>query len=162
MISAHHDERPSSGCQATRNIGCGTQPRACSNAAGPRAVRQLCVVALSWATVLYASAGSAVGVEGPKATIVGLGATTCQRFEADLKNNPAVRRDYLAWAQGFMSGIISSRPPSVDEGLDLAPISFDLIKQLQFLEDYCAQNVSLDFSDAVAALYKRLREESKT
>ncbi|MDU6730631.1 MAG: hypothetical protein E6471_28575, partial [Bradyrhizobium sp.] len=95
-------------------------------------------------------------------TIVGLGATTCRRFEDDVRTSPAVRRDYLAWAQGFMSGIISSRPPGVDEGLDLAPVSFDLIKQLQFLEDYCARNVSLDFSDAVAALYKRLREEGKT
>jgi len=61
-----------------------------------------------------------------------------------------------------MSGIISSRPPGVDEGLDLAPVSFDLIKQLHYLEDYCARNVSLDFSDAVAALYKRLRQEGKT
>jgi hypothetical protein len=36
------------------------------------------------------------------------------------------------------------------------------MRQLQFLEDYCARNVSLDFSDAVTALYKRLREEGKT
>lgn len=100
--------------------------------------------------------------EAPKANIVGLGATTCQRFEADVKANPAVRRDYLAWAQGFMSGIISSRPAGVDEGLDLAPATFDLIRQLQFLEDLCAKNSSLDFSDAVAALYKRLRQEGKT
>jgi hypothetical protein len=38
----------------------------------------------------------------------------------------------------------------VDEGLDL------------FLEDCCAKNTSLDFSDAVDALYKRLRQEGKT
>jgi hypothetical protein len=41
-------------------------------------------------------------------------------------------------------------------------VTFDVMRQLQFLEDYCARNVSLDFSDAVTALYKRLREEGKT
>lgn len=61
-----------------------------------------------------------------------------------------------------MSGIISSRPPGADEGLDLAPVTFDLMRQLHFLEDQCARNSSLDFSDAVAALYKRLRLEGKT
>lgn len=117
---------------------------------------------------LFLAAGFATGATCPlraqaqTAKIVGLGATTCQRFTDDVKANPAVRRDYLAWAQGFMSGIISSRPPGVDEGLDLAPVTFDLLKQLHFLEDHCVRNGSLDFSDAVAALYKRLRQEGKT
>ena len=104
----------------------------------------------------------ASGAEAPKARIVGLGATSCQHFNDDIKSNPALRRDYLAWAQGFMSGIILSRPPGVDQGLDLAPKTFDLISQLHFLEDHCARNTALDFSDAVEALYKRLRLEGKT
>ena len=61
-----------------------------------------------------------------------------------------------------MSGILLSRPPGVDEGLDLNPANFGLINQLNFLEDYCAKSPSLDFSDAVEALYKQLRQESKT
>ena len=61
-----------------------------------------------------------------------------------------------------MSGILSRRPPGVDEGLDLNPATFGLLNQLRFLEDLCAKNSSWDFSDAVAALYKRLREEGKT
>ena len=104
----------------------------------------------------------ASGAEAPKARIVGLGAITCQQFNDDIKANPALRRDYLAWAQGFMSGIILSRPPGVDQGLDLAPKTFDLISQLHFLEDHCARNTAPDFSDAVEALYKRLRLEGKT
>jgi hypothetical protein len=80
----------------------------------------------------------------------------------DVKSNPLVRRDYLAWAQGFMSGILLSRPAGVDEGLDLNPTTFNLVNQLHFLEDHCAKNTSLDFSDAVEALYKRLRQEGKT
>lgn len=50
----------------------------------------------------------------------------------------------------------------VDEGLDLNPVTFSLIGQLQFLEDHCSKNTSLDFSDAVEALFKRLRQEGKT
>ncbi|MDU1671578.1 MAG: hypothetical protein E6833_35925, partial [Bradyrhizobium sp.] len=68
---------------------------------------------------------------------------------------------YLAWAHGFMRGILLSRPAGVDEGLDLNPPSFGLIVQLHFMEDQCAKSPSLDFSDAVAALYKRLRQEGK-
>lgn len=146
------------------------QPRAvngrrCLTAAAiaiSNAGRVLVTAALPLAAIVAVGAGHPLQAQAPTAKIVGLGATTCQRFTDDVKADPSVRRDYLAWAQGFMSGIISSRPPGVDEGLDLAPVSFDLIKQLRFLEDYCARNVSLDFSDAVAALYKRLRQEGKT
>ncbi len=140
--------------------------RSCGSAwmrvTGRRAGRFLLVASMSLAAIVTADAWRALQAEEPKANIVGLGATTCQRFVADVKANSAVRRDYLAWAQGFMSGIISSRPVGVDEGLDLAPATFDLIRQLQFVEDHCARNVTLDFSDAVAALYKRLRQEGKT
>ncbi|MBA7471892.1 hypothetical protein ES707_07204 [subsurface metagenome] len=96
------------------------------------------------------------------ARIVGLGATTCRGFNEDVKSNPTIRRDYLAWTQGFMSGILLGRPPGTDEALDLAPSSFDLNQQLRFLEEYCASHDREDFADAVTALYKRLRQERKT
>ncbi len=96
------------------------------------------------------------------AQIVGLGATTCRQFTADAAADPQVRRDYLAWAQGFMSGIILSRPPGVDAGLELIPPTFGLMDQLRFLEDHCARNDAVDFSTAVEALYKRLRLEGRT
>ena len=100
--------------------------------------------------------------EAQTARIVGLGAATCSQFMADVAANPPMRRDYLAWAQGFMSGIILSRPPGVDQGLDLGPATFGLVAQLRFLEDHCARNGAIDFSAAVEALYKRLRVEGKT
>jgi hypothetical protein len=96
------------------------------------------------------------------AQVVGLGATTCRRFMADAAADPQVRRDYLAWAQGFMSGIVLSRPSGVDVGLDLNPPTFGLMAQLRFLEEHCARNEMADFSSAVEALYKRLRLEGKT
>lgn len=61
-----------------------------------------------------------------------------------------------------MSGIILSRPPGVDTGLDLNPPTFGLMDQLRFLEDQCAGNQMVDFSTAVEALYKRLRLEGRT
>ncbi|MDH6262222.1 hypothetical protein [Bradyrhizobium sp. BR13661] len=120
------------------------------------------VSALSLVFLLATDASGELRAEARKARIVGLGATTCQRFNDDVRDDPVIRRDYLAWAQGFMSGIILSRPPGVDDGLDLNPATFDLINQLHFLEDHCARNVTSDFSDAVERLYKRLRQEGKT
>ena len=90
------------------------------------------------------------------AKIVGLGAATCIDFTNDIERNPAMQRDYLAWAQGFMSGILLSRPAGVDKGLDLNPQEFGLLKQLEFLRQHCAENRSSDFADAVVALYKVL------
>jgi hypothetical protein len=130
--------------------------------AGRNFGRLLGLLTLSSIALLAADAGRELRAEAPKAKIVGLGAATCLQFNDDVKSNPMLRRDYLAWAQGFMSGILSSRPPGVDEGLDLNPATFGLINQLQFLEDRCAKNTSPDFSDAVEALYKRLRQEGKT
>jgi hypothetical protein len=103
-----------------------------------------------------------VRAEPQVARIVGLGATTCVQFNEDVRSNLAVQRDYLAWAQGYMSGILAGRPPGIDQGLDLNPPSFDMNNQLHFLRDYCAKSVSENFSDAVEALYKRLRLEGKT
>ncbi|MBR0965630.1 hypothetical protein JQ554_15155 [Bradyrhizobium diazoefficiens] len=119
------------------------------------------VVAVLTMFVLAAYAARDAQAEPLKATIVGLGAATCQQFNDDARSNPPIQRDYLAWAQGFMSGILSSRPPGVDEGLDLSPPTFPAARQLDFLGDYCARNSSIDFSDGVAALYKRLRQEGK-
>jgi hypothetical protein len=61
------------------------------------------------------------------AKIVGLGATPCPQFERETREQPEAQKQYLAWAQGFMSGILMSRPPGVDEGLDLNPRSFGLL-----------------------------------
>lgn len=111
--------------------------------------------------VLTATAISGAEAQPPTAKIVGLGATRCGQFTSDVQSNPAVRRDYLAWAQGYMSGILVGRPPGTDTGLDLNPPTFGLLTQLKFLEDHCAGNPGQDFSDAVEALYRRLRTEGR-
>jgi hypothetical protein len=121
------------------------------------------LAAIGGLCALSSAAGVAgAGNEGRTAQIVGLGAASCRQVTADATANPQVRKDYLAWAQGFMSGIILSRPPGVDVGLDLNPPTFGLMAQLRFLEDHCARNETIDFSTAVEALYKRLRLEGRT
>lgn len=128
---------------------------------GGRNARRLALVCgLSALSTAAVCAGA--GEDGRTARIVGLGAATCRQFAADAAADPQVRKDYLAWAQGFMSGIILSRPPGVDVGLDLNPPTFGLMAQLRFLEEHCAVHESLDFSTAVEALYKRLRAEGRT
>jgi hypothetical protein len=65
----------------------------------------------------------------------------------------------MAWAQGFMSGMLASQPGGADQQINLNPVTYDLVSQLHFLEDHCSQNSALRFSDAVAALFQRLLKE---
>lgn len=94
--------------------------------------------------------------------IVGIGATTCGEFTREAVANPPTQRQYLAWMQGCMSGIVIARPPGVDEGIDLNPGSFTLGAQLSFIRDYCLNSPSSSFADAVEALFKKLRTLSSS
>lgn len=116
--------------------------------------------AAPWAVLVTALSVSSAPAQTAK--IVGLGATGCSQFTADVGQNPAAQRDYLAWAQGFMSGVLLGRPTGVDDKLDLNPPTLPLLKQLEFLRHYCRGQPSDDFSDAVLALYKLLRQGGAT
>ena len=74
-----------------------------------RSVRLLLVFTLPSMALFAGDTWRELRAEAPKAGIVGSGATTCQRFNDDVRSNPLVRRDYLAWAQGFMSGIFAEQ-----------------------------------------------------
>lgn len=89
--------------------------------------------------------------------IVGVGAATCTQFNEEIARRPSAERDYLAWAQGFMSGALLRAPKGVDEDLNLLRPSFPLEKQAAFLRTYCVANPHLSYSDAVHALYKHLK-----
>src|SRR5262245_59644195 len=92
------------------------------------------------------------------AKIVGTGAATCATFLSDIARNPFSEREYFAWAQGYMSGILMRAPPGKDENLDLTPPGFPVKDQLGFFRDFCAEHEQNDFADAAAQLYQRLRE----
>lgn len=100
---------------------------------------------------------SPAAAQAGAAKIVGIGASSCARFNQDIPAAPTIERDYFAWAQGFMSGALIRAPRGVDEGLDLAPESFSLQMQADFLRAFCLENPGRDYVDAVHALYRRLR-----
>lgn len=64
--------------------------------------------------------------------IVGIGASTCARFLQEIEGKPQSERDYFAWAQGYMSGLLIRAPAGKDEDLDLTPPAFPLLKQAAF------------------------------
>lgn len=88
--------------------------------------------------------------------IVGIGASSCATFLQQAPD-PRTGREYLAWAQGYMSGLLVRAPVGKDETLDLLPATFPLRKQAEFLRLHCEGNRAHDFSDAVEELYKTLR-----
>jgi hypothetical protein len=101
--------------------------------------------------------GLTVSTQAQNAKIVGLGATSCATFNQEIAHTPASERDYMAWAQGFMSGALMRAPSGVDEGLDLLPPSMPLREQADFLQAYCRSHPEADYMDAAHALYRRLR-----
>lgn len=100
---------------------------------------------------------AATSAPAQMAKIVGIGASSCARFNEEISRSPSTERDYFAWAQGFMSGVLLQAPPGQDEKLDLAPPSFSLLKQAAFLREFCSKRPSQSHADAVLELYLRLR-----
>jgi len=113
------------GREAWEGEECCNQSKATSHIFGHtlgQGLLQLLLVFMSSSIVLIAGDGRReVRAEPQTARIVGLGATPCLQFNEDIRLNPSLQRDYLAWGQGYMSGILVSRPPGVDQGLNLNP-----------------------------------------
>lgn len=109
------------------------------------------------ACLLLGSVWAAQSANAQQIKIVGIGAANCPQFLRDIANNTVVERDYFAWAQGYMSGLLIRAPAGKDEGLDLTPGHFPLLKQAAFLRAYCAAHVDEYFTDAANELYRTLR-----
>jgi hypothetical protein len=77
------------------DVQSGFSTTVCTRVPG-RHVGRLFFAALCFAAIVAVDASRDLRAEAPKATIVGLGAATCQRFNDDIKSNPLLRRDYLA------------------------------------------------------------------
>ena len=89
--------------------------------------------------------------------IVGIGAGSCAQFMEDDLLNPGIESNYVAWAQGYMSGLLLRAPAGKDENLDLIPSGVPLDKQAAFLKNFCRVHPERDFADAVNELYRTLR-----
>lgn len=95
--------------------------------------------------------------EAQTVKIVGIGASSCQYFLRETSGRPEVEKNFFAWAQGYMSGLLWRAPPGKDEDLDLMPESYPLLKQVEFLRSFCERNPGADYSDGVTELYLTLR-----
>jgi hypothetical protein len=89
--------------------------------------------------------------------IVGIGSSSCGYFLRETDGRSDVEKNFFAWAQGYMSGLLLRAPPGKDEELDLAPDAYPLLKQVEFLRNFCTRNPDADFSDGVNDLYRMLR-----
>lgn len=113
-------------------------------------------------TVLALALGSTAGVASQAADaqsvkIVGIGTANCEDFLTEIRGRPDIEKNFFAWAQGYMSGLLIRAPAGKDEDLDLMPPQFPLLKQAEFLRTYCSKHADEDFSDAVNTLYRTLR-----
>lgn len=126
-------------------------PQVKSRLAIARAMQVICGVSLGTLGV-PAHAGA------PTAKIVGIGAVPCDFFTQEITSDPARLRDYVAWAQGFMSGALIRAPEGEDLSIDLLPPTFPLQRQAAFLKDFCANRGDRAFTDAVIELYRTLRD----
>lgn len=127
-------------------------PKSASFVTEPSTKRMLGALLLGASLVLASTPTPADTVR-----IAGIGASSCARFNQEIAQKPMIERDYLAWAQGFMSGALIRAPQGLDEDLDLLPPTFPIQKQAEFLRAFCAGHPEQDYMDAVRALYHRLR-----
>ena len=118
---------------------------------------------ISFLTSLLVLVGTGADAQqNVRVKIVGIGAANCARFIAEAAQSSEVEKHYVAWMQGYMSGIMVGRPAGVDEGIDLEPTKFPLRAQIQFVHDLCLKNPQSDFADAVEQLYVRLKRLNAT
>lgn len=99
-------------------------------------------------------------VQAQPVKIAGIGAATCRRFNEDVAHSPNAERDYVAWAQGLMSGILLRAPSGRDEDLDLLPPSCPLQKQADFLRGFFGQNPDRNYMEGLLDLYRLPRGAS--
>ena len=116
---------------------------------------------MTWRTTVALGVLLAAPAQAQTAKIVGHGASSCAKFNEESQGNPALEREYFAWAQGFMSGALMRAPQGVDEDLDLLQGDLTAADQMRFLADFCLRNAGEDYMDAARTLYRQLRNSRK-
>lgn len=122
--------------------------------AGGLATR-ICIVALLFCGL---SSGPAVA-QRAIIKIVGVGATPCRLFLKEAATGSQSQRDYLAWAQGYMSGLVSGSASPRYDRVDLSSDRVSLVRQLEYLRRECEGNPDQSFADVVEALFRFLSAE---
>ena len=82
--------------------------------------------------------------------VAGAGSRTCAQMQTDIADLPNVRRAYVSWMQGYLSGRNAAREIA---GLPLVDIA-DYEAQWEWLTGWCAGNPERAFADALAELFR--------
>jgi len=82
--------------------------------------------------------------------VAGAGSRTCAQMQTDIADLPNVRRAYVSWMQGYLSGRNAAREVA---GLTLVDIA-DYEAQWEWLTGWCASNPQRAFADALAELFR--------
>ena len=103
------------------------------------------------AVLLLAALGSTATIAQETVTAVaGAGSRTCAQMETDIADLPNVRRAYVSWMQGYLSGRNAAREAAELALVDIA----DYEAQWSWLTGWCASNPQRAFVDALAALFE--------
>lgn len=104
---------------------------------------------------LGSSLAAILGLCGPLAVqaqvtaVTGAGSRSCEQMQADIADLPNVRRAYVSWMQGYLSGRNAAR--EID-GLALVDLS-DYETQWDWILGWCGANPERPFADAAGALF---------
>ena len=100
--------------------------------------------------LLLAVLGSTATVAQETVTAVaGAGSRTCAQMETDIADLPNVRRAYVSWMQGYLSGRNAAREAAQLELVDIA----DYEAQWEWIVAWCDERPERGFVEAVGAMF---------
>lgn len=90
-----------------------------------------------------------VPLQAQVTAVTGAGSRSCEQMQTDIADLPNVRRAYVSWMQGYLSGRNAAREV---EGLALVDLS-DYEAQWNWIVDWCGARPERPFAEAAAALF---------
>lgn len=113
-------------------------------------MKRCLIVAMLLAGIGDVRAQAVVGSQG-----LGLGMQSCTEFDNEYKAHPEiVQAAYIAWAEGFMSGLNASATANKLPVRDLSKI--DLQSTAADIREYCAMHPFAAYDTAVLTMYNDL------
>lgn len=117
-------------------------------------MRQVSVIVLGFALALPGMAARAQSSDA--ALVAGLGNTPCSDF---VKAEGDARAAFVAWAEGYMSGINRNIVQYQDMPIPLSgEDTMSAERQLAYMVDYCEISPDAPFSSAAADLFSALSD----
>jgi len=110
-------------------------------------------VLLATSLLLGATAASA-----QLAAVAGAGSRSCAQMQTDIAELPNVRRAYVSWMQGYLSGRNAARDSAGLALIDLA----DYEAQWQWLAGWCSEHSARSIADAVNALFVEREQQAQS